>query len=61
MLKSRFVSSVLMFFLSRKVHCQPRSLSAHEKELIDQYRCLTETDQAAMRYLIEAMKNLSRF
>jgi hypothetical protein len=36
-------------------------LSSDELELLAQYRALTENDQVAMRYLIGAMKSVSRF
>jgi hypothetical protein len=36
-------------------------LSSDEAELVAQYRALTENDQVAMRYLIGAMKSVSRF
>jgi len=36
-------------------------LSSDEVELLAQYRALTENDQVAMRYLIGAMKSVSRF
>lgn len=61
MLKSHRVVSVLTFFLTLKVPRFPGRLSVQEQELIDQYRSLTETDRVAMRYLIGAMKNVSRF
>lgn len=38
-----------------------RRLSAQEAELLEQYRALTENDQVEMRYLIGAMKSISRF
>eukprot|EP00659_Diplonema_papillatum_P020982 gene20982-32346_t len=38
-----------------------RRLSSDEEQLLEQYRALTESDQVAMRYLIGAMKSISRF
>jgi len=38
-----------------------RRLSRDEVELLAQYRALNESDQVAMRYLIGAMKSVSRF
>jgi len=43
------------------VSLRARRLSSDEAELLAQYRALTENDQVAMRYLIGAMKSVSRF
>jgi hypothetical protein len=48
-------------FFTRRVSLRGRRLSSDEAELLAQYRALTESDQVAMRYLIGAMKSVSRF
>lgn len=55
------VTGVLASFMYRWVSWRGRRLSAEEAELLEQYRALTENDQVAMRYLIGAMKSVSRF
>ncbi|MFC6339436.1 hypothetical protein GIR22_11710 [Pseudomonas sp. CCM 7891] len=61
MVKSSGLSGVLSSFLARKMRSRGRRLSTDEAELLEQYRALTESDQVAMRYLIGAMKSMSRF
>ena len=61
MAKSNSVACVVASFLTRSVLLRPRKLSSDEAELLAQYRALTESDQVAMRYLIGAMKSVSRF
>jgi len=55
------VACVVALFLARRVSLRGRRLSSDEAELLAQYRALTENDQVAMRYLIGAMKSVSRF
>ncbi|MBI6618685.1 hypothetical protein YA0783_10275 [Pseudomonas corrugata] len=38
-----------------------RRLSLEELRLIERYRELSENDQIAMRYLVDAMRSVSRF
>ena len=38
-----------------------RRLSSEEVKLVEQYRALSEDDRIAMRYLVDAMRNVSRF
>lgn len=38
-----------------------RRLSSEEVKLIEQYRELSESDRIAMRYLVDAMRSISRF
>ncbi|UII72701.1 hypothetical protein LVW35_05845 [Pseudomonas sp. HN11] len=61
MAKSYGVAGVVASFLARRVSLGGRRLSSDEVELLAQYRALTENDQVAMRYLIGAMKSVSRF
>ena len=55
------VAGVLTLFFRRKLSLHGRRLSSDEAQLLEQYRALTENDQVAMRYLIGAMKSISRF
>ena len=61
MAKSIGVAGVLVLFFSRKLSLHGRRLSSDEAQLLEQYRALTENDQIAMRYLISAMRSISRF
>ncbi|EFQ64607.1 MULTISPECIES: hypothetical protein [Pseudomonas] len=61
MAKSYGVAGVVVSFLGRRLPLRGRRLSSDEAELLAQYRTLTENDQVAMRYLIGAMKSVSRF
>ena len=61
MAKSYGVVGAVAFFLTRRMSSWGRRLSSDEAELLAQYRALTENDQVAMRYLIGAMKSVSRF
>ena len=61
MASSYGVAGVVASFLARRVSLHGRRLSSDEAELLAQYRALTENDQVAMRYLIGAMKSVSRF
>jgi len=61
MAKSYGVAGAVAFFLTRRLSLRGRRLSSDEAELLAQYRALTENDQVAMRYLIGAMKSVSRF
>jgi len=61
MAKSYGVAGVLTSFFARRGGLRGRRLSLDEAELLEQYRNLTESDQVAMRYLIGAMKSISKF
>nr|WP_314562559.1 hypothetical protein [uncultured Pseudomonas sp.] len=61
MAKSYGVAGVVTSFLTRRMSLRGRKLSSDEVELLALYRALTENDQMAMRYLIGAMKSVSRF
>ncbi|MGB3124906.1 MAG: hypothetical protein WBB95_13930 [Pseudomonas sp.] len=61
MAKSYGIAGVVMSFLTRRFFLRGRKLSLDEAQLLEQYRALTENDQVAMRYLIGAMKSVSRF
>ncbi|MBP1128101.1 MULTISPECIES: hypothetical protein [Pseudomonas] len=61
MAKSYGVAGVVACFLTRRMSLRSRRLSSDEAELLAQYRALTEDDQVAMRYLVGAMKSVSRF
>ncbi|WP_028622606.1 hypothetical protein [Pseudomonas sp. Ant30-3] len=38
-----------------------RRLNSEEAKLLERYRELSESDQIAMRYLVDAMRSVSRF
>ena len=38
-----------------------RRLSSDELKLVERYRELSESDRIAMRYLVDAMRSVSRF
>ena len=40
---------------------QSRRLSSEEVKLVEQYRALSESERIAMRYLVDAMRSVSRF
>ncbi|SDB48780.1 hypothetical protein SAMN03159382_03727 [Pseudomonas sp. NFACC23-1] len=40
---------------------RPRRLSLEELRLVERYRELSENDRIAMRYLVDAMRSVSRF
>lgn len=61
MAKSYGVAGLVASFLTRRMSWRGRRLSLDEVELLAQYRALNESDQVAMRYLIGAMKSVSRF
>lgn len=61
MAKSYGVAGMVASFLTRRVALRGRRLSSDEEALLARYRALTEDDQVAMRYLIGAMKSVSRF
>ncbi|MFL1500866.1 hypothetical protein ACI77J_02735 [Pseudomonas sp. O64] len=61
MAKSYDVAGAVVSFLTGKMSLRGRRLSSDEVQLLEQYRALTENDQVAMRYLIGAMKSVSRF
>jgi hypothetical protein len=61
MAKSCGVAGVVSSFLARRMSLRGKRLSSDEEQLLEQYRALTESDQVAMRYLIGAMKSISRF
>lgn len=61
MAKSYGVAGAVVCFLTRRMSLRGSRLSTDEAELVAQYRALTESDQVAMRYLIGAMKSVSRF
>jgi len=52
-----FFGLVAGFGSSRK----SRRLSVEEVKLLEQYRALSESDRIAMRYLVDAMRSISRF
>ncbi len=61
MTKSYGVAVAVASFIGRRMSLRGVRLSTDEVELLAQYRALTESDQVAMRYLIGAMKSVSRF
>lgn len=61
MAKSNGVAGVLTSFWVRRGGVRGHRLSSAEAQLLEQYRALTENDQVAMRYLMGAMRSISRF
>ncbi len=61
MAKSYGVAGAVASYLTRRMSQRGHRLSSDEVELLAQYRALTENDQVAMRYLVGAMKSVSRF
>lgn len=61
MAKSYGVTGAVVSFLARTVFLRSRRLSFDEAELLAQYRGLNESDQVATRYMIGAMRSVSRF
>ncbi|MGE1154984.1 hypothetical protein [Pseudomonas sp. ICMP 460] len=61
MAKSYGVAGELVVLLTRRIFVRARRLSLDEAEMLAQYRALNVNDQVAMRYLIGAMKSVSRF
>lgn len=61
MAKPSGVAGILVFLFNRKEWLQGRRLSSDEAQLLESYRALSKNDQVAMRYLVGAMKNVSRF
>ncbi|ONH55371.1 hypothetical protein SAMN04490182_0422 [Pseudomonas cedrina] len=61
MAKSYGVAGVVVSFLTRRMCLRGRKLNSDEAQLLAHYRALTESDQVAMRYLMGAMKSVSRF
>ncbi|MFO2463793.1 hypothetical protein OOJ96_08195 [Pseudomonas sp. 15FMM2] len=61
MAKSIGIAGVLAFFFNRNWSLERRGLSSDEVKLLEHYRALSEHDRVAMRYLVDAMRNVSRF
>ncbi len=52
-----FLGLVSGFSISRRTN----RLSSEEVKLLEHYRALSENDRIAMRYLVDAMRSVSRF
>jgi hypothetical protein len=52
-----FLGLVSGFNLSRRVS----RLNSEEVKLLEHYRALSENDRIAMRFLVDAMRSVSRF
>lgn len=61
MTKIQGIAQMLGLFPSLINARRKRRLSLEELRLIERYRELSEKDRIAMRYLVDAMRSVSRF
>ncbi|WP_347904354.1 hypothetical protein [Pseudomonas purpurea] len=61
MAKAQGITGFLGFFSGVSMSRRTRRLSSEELKLVEQYRALSESDRIAMRYLVDAMRSVSRF
>jgi len=61
MAKVQSITEILGIFPCLSVSRRRRRLSSEEIKLVEQYRDLSESDRIAMRYLVDAMRSVSRF
>lgn len=61
MAKAQGIIEWLGMFLGVSGACAARRLSHEERRLVEHYRELSESDRIAMRYLVDAMRSISRF
>ena len=61
MAKAQGIIEWLGMFLGVNGVCGARRLSNEERRLVEHYRELSESDRIAMRYLVDAMRSISRF
>lgn len=61
MAKAQGITGFLGIFSGVNISRRSRRLSSEEQRLVEQYRALSESDRIAMRYLVDAMRSVSRF
>jgi hypothetical protein len=61
MTKMRGISKLLGIFPCWVAGRRQRRLNTEELTLVERYRELSESDRIAMRYLVDAMRSVSRF
>ncbi|KAA0980699.1 MULTISPECIES: hypothetical protein [unclassified Pseudomonas] len=61
MTKVQGITQLLGIFPCLTTVRRRRRLSSDEMKLLERYRELSESDQIAMRYLVDAMRSVSRF
>ncbi|MCS3836829.1 hypothetical protein HNR03_001409 [Pseudomonas sp. JAI111] len=61
MTKVQGITQLLGIFPCLATERRRRRLSTDEMKLLERYRELSESDRIAMRYLVDAMRTVSRF
>ncbi|MCR8932926.1 MULTISPECIES: hypothetical protein [Pseudomonas] len=61
MAKIHGITEMLGIFPCLGIGRRRRRLSSEELKLVERYRELSENDRIAMRYLVDAMRSVSRF
>ena len=61
MAKVQGITEMLGIFPCLSSARRRRRLSSEELKLVERYRELSESDRIAMRYLVDAMRSVSRF
>jgi hypothetical protein len=61
MTKIQGITQLLGLFPGLNNGSRTRRLSLEEMRLVERYRELSENDRIAMRYLVDAMRSVSRF
>ncbi|QZP35471.1 MULTISPECIES: hypothetical protein [unclassified Pseudomonas] len=61
MTKVQGITQLLGIFPCLTTERRRRRLSTDEMKLLERYRELSESDRIAMRYLVDAMRTVSRF
>lgn len=61
MTKIQGITEMLGLFPCLNNARRTRRLSVEELRLVERYRELSESDRIAMRYLVDAMRSVSRF
>jgi hypothetical protein len=61
MSKAQGIVGFLGLFSGLNISRRVSRLSSEEVKLVEQYRALSEDDRIAMRFLVDAMRSVSRF
>ena len=61
MSKVQGITEMLGIFPYLTLGRRRRRLNSEEMKLVERYRELSESDRIAMRYLVDAMRSVSRF
>lgn len=61
MSKVQGITEILGIFPCLSAGRRRRRLNSEEMKLVERYRELSESDRIAMRYLVDAMRSVSRF